>query len=187
MGKKHKDGNGNGKPYALLFQDGKQEIRLYSPSRRTIFNCQQYHFVQFPWVLWAFVPAGAGGYLYGAFATEDISQMSEEEREGVRVYRMPFPAHFDRGDYGPCCLDWSQCYYQPGGEFDAIIKKFWMTEFRGVSDYGQTKFAANYRPEGWEKLSLEDLYKVLAKAPQFYGTTYGQFRQTVASASRGNV
>lgn len=173
----------SGPPYRLMEKQeaGKIEIRLYPPQKRTIYNCREFFHVQFPWSLFAYKPdpssGRSGGYLYGCFSERDISGLTPEELAVEPVFMMPFPKHFDRGSFGPCCLDWDNCYYQPDRlDLSDCIAKFWSSEFRGVSDYGQpSKFNAGR----WRDLTLAQVYEILHASPKMYKYTYADFRQAV--------
>ena len=90
--------------------------------------------------------------------------------------RMPFPAHFDQKIFGPSCLDWDHCYWQPKLDLDAMVTKFWQSEFRGFSDYGQ-----RMTPKKWSELTLEKLYEVMAKAPTFYRAPFNTFMEQLTA------
>lgn len=153
-----------------LLQEGEHEVRIYPPAKRTVINQGDgFIFLQFPYMILGIHPYQQGAFLYGCFALQDLSQLSEEDRMKATVYRMPFPKQFDRGMWGPCCLNWDSCYYQPGKTLDKLIDLFWLTEFRGVGDYGQKSIKC------WSTLSLEEIGTMLEKSPKFYKGTYEQF------------
>lgn len=171
----------SGPPFRLIEQgSGKIEIRLYPPQKRTIYNCRDFFHVQFPWSLFAYKPEPSGrtgGYLYGCFCERDVSGLKPEELAVEPVFMMPFPKHFDRGAFGPCCLDWDNCYFQPDKlDLSDCIAKFWSSEFRGVSDYGQS---SRFSAAKWCDLTLAQVYEILHGSPKMYKYTYADFRQAV--------
>jgi len=172
----------NGPPFKVIEKKSgtaKHEIRLYPPQKRTIYNCRDYFHVQFPWALFAYkpYPGRDGGYLYGCFCERDVSTLTPEELAVEPVFMMPFPKHFDCGAFGPCCLDWDNCYFQPGKlDLSGCIAKFWSSEFRGVSNYGQeSKFNASK----WRDMTLAQVYQVLHGSPKMYKYTYADFQKAV--------
>jgi hypothetical protein len=133
--------------------------------------------MQFPHLVFAYRPAGKnhhsrGGFLFGCFALEDLSEVPEKKRDDVTVYAPPFPQHFDHGKFGPCCLDGGAPYYYQSEnlDFSAVIQKFWMRRFAYISDFGQ-----GVTPEKWRDMSLDELRAMLKKSAPMYRATYAQF------------
>ena len=161
------------KHYKVLFQkEGGYEVRIYPPAKRTVLanvGYDPHHFLQFPYLVLAYQPYGRGGYLYGCFATEDLSQMTEEQRANATVYRMPFPAQLDRGMWGPCCLLSGSPWYYVEKNFDGLVERFWLTVFRALGDYGQKTVTC------WKDMSVDDVFNMLKKSTAPYRGTYANF------------
>ena len=166
----------NTKPYKVLKQNDGQEVRIYQPTKRTVLASvgnDPHHFLQFPYIVLAYQPHGKGGYLYGCFATEDLSQMTEEERKKAIVYRMPFPAQLDRGMWGPCCLISGPPWYYIEKDFNGLIEQFWSSVFLDLGNYGQKCVSC------WKDMPLDDVYSMLKKSTPPYKGTYEQFMTAV--------
>jgi hypothetical protein len=166
------------KPYKVLRTNPK-EVRIYPPAKRTILTIDgtangKPHFLQLPYLILGFYPHGSeGGYLFGCFSTEDLSQLSEEELMKTEVFIMPFPAQLDNGCWGPCCLVGRSPYYFFPGNFDALVRQFYQTSFRGFGDYSQKNIAC------WSEMTLDQVNEMLKKAPAYYKAPFKTFLESL--------
>lgn len=167
------------KNYKILSNVDGREVRIYPPAKRTIlyggYNGVEHHFLQMPYLILGYVPVKdcGGAYLFGCFATEDLSEMSEKERQNATVYRMPFPAQLDRGMWGPCCLLSHDPWYIVDKDLDGLIERFWTTSFRALGDYGQRSVTC------WAQMKLEEVFNMLKKSPSIYRGLFSKFLDAV--------
>jgi len=161
------------KPYKVL-RMGSREVRIYPPAKRTIMAWDgSMHFLQLPYMILGFYPYKTGGFLFGCFSTEDLSQLSEAELTEAKVYMMPFPYQLDNGPWGPCCLIHYSPYYYFQGDFDKLITQFFQTSFRGFGDYGQKPVTC------WSEMKFEQVCEMMHKAPPFYAAPFKTFLEAL--------
>lgn len=168
------------KKYSVLRKEP-NEVRFFQPAKRTILlNGGVNHFMQLPYMALGFLPHGTGGFLFGCFTTEDLSQMSEKELMEAKVYMMPFPYQLDNGPWGPCCLIHHSPFYFFQGDFDKLIAQFYQTSFRGLGDYGQKNVSC------WSNMTVDEVFGMLKKSPPYCCAPFKNFLQALDGFRKGS-